>query len=157
MAKSGKSNAVMCSSGIEVVTRPVSVKLLELFERNHQAPEPPMMEAGAVGGVVELIPNPEDADYQITLQAFNKKSTDDFLSMILELGVDIELPEDESWAKRLRRMGVAVPDDEDEKRLLYVQTIVMQDFLNDLQLIAAAVLRQSGVTEEAISSWVALF
>jgi hypothetical protein len=158
MAKSGKKgNVVTCSSGIEVLTRPVSVKLLELFELNHQAPEPPTMEADVVGGGVELIPKPDDAAYQSDLQAFNKKSTDDFLSMILELGVDIELPDDESWAKRLKRMGVAIPDDEDEKRLLYIQTIIMQDFLNDLQLIAASVLRQSGVTEEAISSWVSLF
>lgn len=157
MGKNGRSGEVECSSGIKVLTKPISIKLLEMFELSHQSPEPPMIEAQIVGGDTEMVPNPDDPEYQETLRQYNQKTTDDFLAMIIDYGVELDLPKDDSWIRRMRRMGVDVPDDPDEARLLYVQTIVMSNFVADLQVITAAVLKQSGVSEEAIQSWVDLF
>lgn len=148
---------VVCSSGISVRTKPISVKLLELFDLNHKSPEPPMMDAEAAGGVIEQVPNPDDPEYQEILKEWNRNTTSEFISLILDFGTDIELPEDDSWIKMLKRTGVKIPDDPDEKRLLYIQTFVMHNFMEDLRIIASAAMRQSGVSEEAVASWVALF
>lgn len=157
MSKLNDNNHVTCSSGIILGTRPISVKVLELFDMNHRGPEPPMIEATTVGGVIEMVPNPDDLTYQEVMKAHNKKTTDDFLAMILDLGVDYQLPEDTSWIRTLSRAGVSVPDDPDLQRLLYIQAFVMTNFLEDLRSIASSVLRQSGVSEEAIASWTDLF
>lgn len=155
--KSAQQHTVTCSSGITVTTKPVSVRLLELFQLSHLEPEPPMVEAVIVGGDTELIPNPEDPAYLELKAEFNKRATDDFLNLIFEFGVDLDLPEDDSWERKLKRIGMTIPEDPDDKRLFYIQTIVMPDFVSDLANISASVLRQSGVDEEAINSWMALF
>lgn len=154
---SSNGNVVTCSSGVSLGTRPISVKVLEWFDLSHQKPEPPMVEATTIGGETEMVPNPDDAVYKELLAGFNRKSTDDFLAMILDLGVDFQPPEDTGWVRTLKRAGVSVPDDPDEQRLMYIQTFVMLDFLEDLRSITSAVLRQSGVSEEAIASWTNLF
>lgn len=150
-------NLVTCSSGVQVRIKPVSVKLLEQFDISHRAPEPPMVEADVIGGGKDLVPNPEDAEYQAVIAAHNRQTGDDFTAMILDMGVELDLPTDDAWKRKLKRIGVCVPEDPDEQRLLWIQTIVMPDFMGDLKQIVAAVLKLSGVNEEAIDSWVALF
>lgn len=151
-----KVSKIVTSSGEEVTIRPISVKLLEMFDASHNAPEPPMMEAQSLGGP-EQVPDNDNPEYQAALAAYNKRSSDEFITMILDLGVDLEMPEDGAWKRQLKRMGVALPDDPDEQRLIYIQTFLMPAFTDDLRDITAAVLRLSGVSEEAIASWTALF
>lgn len=157
MSKKKDIVAVVCSSGEALHTKPISIKLLEQFDLSHKEPDPPMVEAEAAGGTKELIPNPDDPAYQKMLDAYRRRTGDEFMSLILDLGLEFEMPNDNRWEKSLRRAGICVPDDPDDKRLLYLQSFVMTNFMTDFQAIAASVLRQSGVSEEAIDSWTALF
>lgn len=157
MSKNNGVVKVMVSSGIELATRPVSTKMLELFQLSHVQPEPPMREAAVAGGGVELVPDEEDEAYKARLAEFNRVAGNEFITMILDMGVELPEPNDNTWVKRLMRMGVIVPDDPDERKLVWVQTFLMPDYLNDLKELTAAILRQSGVSEEAVDSWVDLF
>lgn len=156
--KHGKNhNKVTTSSGAEIEIKPISAKVLEMFDASHVAPEPPMVEAEAIGGLKEMVADPNDAAYQVELLGYNRKASNDFINMILDLGTDIQLPEDTSWMRQLKRAGIALPDDPDDLRLVYIQTMLMPSYKDDLRDITAAVLRMSGASEEAISSWVELF
>lgn len=155
--KSKKPNVVVTSAGVEVAVKAISAKLLEMFDASHVQPEPPLMEAEAIGGLKEMVPNPDDPAYQKELREWTQKASEDFVNMILDMGTDISLPEDDSWKRKLKRAGIVLPDDEDELRLAYMQAILMPSFKDDLRDITAAVLRLSGASEEAIASWVELF
>lgn len=151
------SNTVTTSAGAVVAVKPISAKLLEMFDLSHKAPEPPMVAAVAIGGSEELVPNPDDSEYQAALHEYNMRATEDFVNMILDLGTDVSLPSDGAWQKRVSRLGVSLPSDPDELRLVYIQIVLMPNYTSDLRDITAAVLRLSGVNEEAIASWVELF
>lgn len=148
---------VTCSSGVTVRIRPISLKLLEQFDLNHVAPEPPMIEAQTIGGLTEMVPDLDDPAYKLALDAHSKKTGDDLINMLTDLGLDVELPADNSWMRSLKRCGIAVPDDPDDQRLLYIQTVMMPDFTNDFKMVAQAVLALSGAPEEAIKGMEDMF
>lgn len=149
---------VVCSSGIEVIVKPISLKLLERFDLEHQEPKPPMIEVEAIGGVKEMVENEEDPEYLERLEEYNSKTITDLLNLLVDFAIEeIELPEGDRWLKMLDRAGILVSDDEDDKIHAYVNYIVMEDTLGDLKMIISQSFMLSGVSEEAISSWMDLF
>jgi len=152
---SNEDNVITCSSGIQVRVRPVSLRLLEQYDKSHIAPEPPTIDVEAAGGVMESVPNDSDPEYQRQVKAFQAKSTDDMLRLLMTFGLSVDLPADEQWIDDLEYAGIKV----DRKHLLnaYLEYIVMSSYVADLSKLMSAVMRTSGVAEEDIAAWQKLF
>jgi hypothetical protein len=148
---------VVCSSGIEVIVKPISLRLLERFDLEHQEPKAPMIEVEAIGGVEEMVEDEEDPEYLEQMEEYSSETINDLLNLLVDFAIDIELPEGNHWLKKLNRAGIEVTDDEDDKIHAYVNYIVMEDTLGDLKKIISQSFMLSGVSEEAISSWMDLF
>jgi hypothetical protein len=149
------TSSVTLSSGDVVKVRPISVRLLEQYDRAHVEPVPPMRNAEAIGGVIEQLPDYDDPDYKQRKRAYDERATSDMMEMLIEFGMDVELPADDSWVRKLAKVGIEV--DNDNLKSTYIQCILMTDFLVDIKVIVKEILTLSGVTEEAISSWANMF
>jgi len=53
------------------------------------------------------------------------------------LGIEDDPPEDDEWTKPLKRFGVEIPDDSDERKLLWVKTHLVRKSSDSFKLIAA--------------------
>lgn len=149
------SKSVVLSSGTSVTVKSVSARLLEQFDRSHKEPAPPLRQAEAIGGVIEQVPDYENPEYQMIKQAHDEKSISDLMALLIEFGIELDLPTDDAWVRSLAKAGIVV--EQDDLKSAYVQYILMNDFISDLKLIIKEILTLSGVTEEAIDSWAGMF
>jgi len=99
--------------------------------------EPPTFQLKTVAGEIQEFQltdknlEPEDPDealrrqlswakYQDALAELSAAQATARTKFMLTWGVSVKLPEDETWIKMLRAGGIDVPDDEDERRYLYL-------------------------------------
>jgi len=149
---------VTLTSGYTVLVKAINLKILERFDLEHNAPEPPMREAEVIGGHKELVPDEEDPDFQASVMEYNRRSMQDLLNMLVIFGVDVELPLDDSWIDDLAMVGIAVLEDSvNRMKVDYVQMILMDDMLEDLKKLMSNVFLLSGVDEEVIQQWMTMF
>lgn len=148
---------VTLQSGAEIKVKPVSARLLEQFDKNHKKllPIPPMREAQVAGGGTEQVPDYDDPEYQTQLAEYNARSTNDMLNLLVEFGLDVTLPDDDTWLRQLQKVGVTV--ELADYKSAYVQYILMSDYIEDVKTITREVMVASGVSEEAIKDWAELF
>jgi hypothetical protein len=73
------------------------------------------------------------------------------LTYVLVEGIVIdEIPNLDRWLKRQKLVGIEVPEDTEERILLYKQTAVIRS-TDDIQNIMQTVMNLTGVSEEAIA------
>jgi len=143
------------SGGQKVNLIPISLMLLEQFDKSHIPPDPPKRKITVAGDVEEEIYDPDDEGYQRVLEIHNAKATHDFMELICNFGMELELPDDDKWMRQLTAAGIEF--DKDLPESAYVQYKCMRMFQDDLKRMTEVILRISGVGEEAIQSWVEMF
>jgi len=152
------------SRGIEVILRSVPPYLVQMATKSVSVPKPPTYDVELLGGGVEThthdatsIEQSSDeekkqwATYQAELQVANQEASDILLSIILLEGVDVEIPDKERFAKRMKLMHLEVPDDPDEQDLFYRKAYVIGS-QDDAEKIIQIVLELTQVSGEALKS-----
>ena len=133
---------VTLSSGKVLICRRVPPNDLELFEDEHIAPEPPLREATAIGGITEMVPDPDDEAYKEKLAAFRIKMMEDKRRMIFTF-VELKEPPTKEELKKLMGWGIQLTR---ENLLRHF----MPDYFVDWLVIEAEVMRISTVTEDEV-------
>lgn len=65
------------------------------------------------------------AQYQKDSAELEAHLTEVQFRLFITFGVECEMPEDETWVRQTRAMGIKVPDDPDERRFLYIWTFLL--------------------------------
>jgi hypothetical protein len=145
--------------------------LLDRFRASHVEPRPPEYEAPTIGGGVERHPLTDQtaetdvekkalAEHRKLLAAFQEKVSSDFVNLVLQRGIEIEINGDE-WARGQAQFGIDVPTDPAARRQHYLQTEVLtgskDDIQEDITRIITGVLNASGVDKEATAQLEAVF
>lgn len=78
-----------------------------------------------------------------------------FMRLVM-LRMKVSIPDDDTWIREQRLLGVTAPDDPIERRLHYIETEVMGGH-KDYEEIARLTMGEMGVSEEAISQAEAAF
>lgn len=141
-----------------IVVKAINLKLLERFDLEHQAPSPPQKKVEIVGGQFEYVDDEDDPEYKEALAEYGGRMMTDLLNLLVLYGMDVELPEDDSWIDMLALTGVTVNEDDPlSVKLDYVQLHLMGDVVADVKRIMKAVFTVSGVGDEVISQWETMF
>lgn len=160
------------SKGIVLEIVPITF-LLDALHASHRPPEKPKYNAKTAGGVEEWIEiteqdltehpdqftpeqHAEYNRYRIDLALYHRKLNEDETKLILSRGVNVELPTDDKWVKRQKKLGIDVPSDPDDLKIHYITTECFGS-TDDMKLLALDVWRESEVSEEVIASVEALF
>jgi len=141
-------DTIKLSSGVEVKLIPLPPLLMRAVEAKFPEPEPPMVEV-EVHGKKEIQPNPDDPDY---LQACEQWTTDRgaaLMDLALIKGVQVEMPDDETWIEELALIGVEAGETKAAKKLAYLRSVVIAS-VEDLMEVTGRVLAMSGVSPQAI-------
>lgn len=160
------------SRGATVKIQPVNPWLMAELERTNAqaygkpAPLPPTYEVTLLGGAKETHAHDETTlqtdDDRAAWQAYSveKAAWDGFVGermarMILSEGVIIDtIPA--AWEKRLKFLGIPVPADDDEKKLLYAKSEIVPTS-GDMVALMSAIMALSGVSAEALTTAEATF
>lgn len=167
-------------AGDVIEIRPISILDLQLAEsaakkwckEQGYKLEPPTYEVEALGGEIEYHPHSEITiqevedgkvlaewedylqDNQRMREEVQKRTAYVFLD-----GMVINLPQDDSWAKRRERLfGETIPTNEDDLKLYYVNNVLLktpadkQNIMLEIQKLSL-----TGVSEEAIQAMENLF
>lgn len=153
------------SSGIEVTLKPVPQLLVDSARNSVEYPELPYYEI-EIGDDVEKHELTEDtlkdedltpeerAEFEATLQEYyltyakaDEQLRDNMMNVMFLRGVEVELPEDDSWAEEQLLFGVKVPESPAARRLHYVKTEVIMN-AEDMISMFDGIMRVSGMPEE---------
>ncbi len=167
------------TAGIKIPIQPVSLLDLELakntiekqFREDSKPIDPPTYAVEVLGGEKEYHPHTEKTieegteqekeNWQAHLEAVEEMQ-DELQSrtglVILE-GIIFDLPEDDSWIKRRKKLfDEDVPEDEDEKKLYYVNNVLLKTLADKANLsLEIQLLSMTGATPEAIKAYEELF
>lgn len=130
---------ITLTNGTVLIGHRIPPNDLELFEDEHIGPKPPMREAKAAGGTVEMVPDTEDEAYQELLDAFKIKKQEDLRRLVFDHVELKEEPTPEELAK-LSSWGIS----------LTKENIIrhhMADYFVDWLIIRDEIMRISVVTE----------
>jgi hypothetical protein len=155
-------------SGLEVEFEPVSPLVLEeieaAIEAEHRAAgwpiDPPTYEAELAGGGTQTfdhdettLRNDEEREawrlHKEALTAMAAEQSRRRAEMIL-FALKVELPEDDTWVRRLKRMGLQIPEDPDDRLIFYIERFVIRtpnDLMTAMTEVIGASLR--GTVSEA--------
>lgn len=148
------------STGISVKCKGIPQLLLDKIQASVEKPEPPKYKITAAGGdeiwephTPDTLETEEDkklyANYLSQLSAAETIINERMFKAVAMKGVEVELPEDTSWIDMQRFLGVIIPDDPLELKFLYVQTEVIGN-TDDMMEITQLVMQETGVSEEAL-------
>jgi len=184
MKRDGKF-VYVCEDGTEVPIKPISVfEVAEVEEgiKKHyrdvlgEPVDPPTYEVKVVGGgsitcelTAEILIVEDDEVETARRQLAWGLHQKAIAKMDIELnqirtaivceGIDVPLPEDDAWVKKLRRRYIEVPDDLDDRAVVYKMTQVIKTPV-DLAGIQAEIFRVStsgAIKEEQVEAAKALF
>lgn len=170
---SKKSKQIFTNSrGATVKIQPVNPWLMAELERTNAqaygkpAPLPPTYEVNLLGGAKETHAHDETTlatdDDRAAWQAYSvvRGAWDGFIGermarMILSEGIVIDaIPA--AWEKRMKFLGIPVPPDDDEKKLLYAKSEIVPTS-GDMVALMSAIMTLSGVSAEALTTAEATF
>lgn len=149
------------SAGDEFEIVGLSPLMLPSLAEGVAVPKKPTYTVETVGGDVETHEHDETTlqteedhkawnAYKMHSRLYERELTDRILACVLLEGV--VLPEDldvSRWEKRQRMMGITVPQDEEEKMLLYKRSQVIKS-TSDIEALIVAVMGLTGVDQGAI-------
>lgn len=159
---------ITTTNGMIVPIKAVSQHLIQLAYGSIKFPEPPTYEIKLPGGDVQTFPHdeksikqtPEDApkwaEYQRKLAEANAEQQRKTLELFVLEGTLLELPEDDSWMKRHKRLGAEIPEDELDRLLYWAFTEVFTT-VDDQIALYTGVMRLFGIDEGDLASIEASF
>jgi hypothetical protein len=160
------------SRGATVKIQTVNPWLMAELERTNAqaygkpAPLPPTYEVTLLGGAKETHAHDEttlatdDDRSSWAVYVAQKAQWDGFIGermarMILSEGLVIDaIPS--AWEKRMKFLGIPVPADDDEKKLLYAKSEIVPTS-GDMVALMSAIMALSGVSAEALTTAEATF
>lgn len=167
------------TAGIKISIQPISMLDLQLaqdaveneFRERGEPIDPPTYEVEVLGGekehhqhTAETIKDASDEEKEAWKKHFQameemQKEIQDRTAFVFLEGVVFELPTDDAWIKRRKRLfGETVPEDEDERKLYYLNNVLLKTPA-DKSGITLKIQRISltGANEEAIQAMETLF
>lgn len=172
-------NIFTTTAGVEIPITPIAIIDLQLaqdaikreFEARGEPIEPPTYEVDVLGGEKEIHPYntqtimdapPEDKEkWDKYLEAIGRMENEiqQRTAIVFMDGILVDLPEDEGWAERRKKLfGEEVPTDPDQKKLYYINNILLKTPA-DKSGVMMAIQRLSltGANQEAIDAMEELF
>lgn len=128
---------VTLSNGVRVNIRPVPPYLIDKIRGTVELPKPPIMEVNLAWGGIEEWVNENDVEYKAALAAAEEEQADKLWKAEFILGIEDEPPPDEEWTGNLTAFGVEIPEDPKEKKLLWVETVLIAKSIDAWKLINA--------------------
>lgn len=150
------------SKGVEIRLQSVDPLFLQTVSRSVKIPEVPTYETKTMSGRIEVHPFDAKAaeqtpggveiwqKYQSELADAIAEQNDRVLrAAFLDGTVRPKEWHDERWFKRMRIVGIDLPDDEDELWVMYLLTTLSQE---DIATLTTKIIRLTGVPEEMIEA-----
>lgn len=150
------------SRGIEVTLRPIPPYMVQMAIASLTVPEVPTYEVSLVSGGVEVHTHDEKSieqssdeekkrweQYQIDLQKYNAEQSDLILDIILTEGVEVDLPDEDQFRKRMKMLRIPLSDDSEEALLQYKKIYVI-GCQEDAETIMSQVLRLTNINPEEL-------
>jgi len=159
MSKEPKS--FLTSTGITIKVHGIPQMLLDKIQSSVDRPEPPKYKIVTASGeeiwephTLDTLETDEDKkiynDYLKQLAAVDAIVNERMFRVIAMKGVEVEMPDDNAWVEMQKFLGVRIPDDPLELKYLYVQTEVIGN-TDDIMEITELVMQETGVSEEALA------
>lgn len=149
------------SRGFEITFQPIPQMLIDRVRTSHKLPEPPYYEIKTLTGAIEKHAHDETtletdadraawADYQRQLAETNEHINRSFMRLVFLRGIEIEMPQDDTWVREQKLLGITIPDDPLERKLHWIETEVIAT-VDDADRITRGALEASGVPQEALA------
>jgi len=167
------------TAGVKVKIQPISMFDLQLaqqavqneFRARGEQVDPPTYEVDVLGGEKEYHQytemtiqdaSPEEkATWERHILAITQMGQEiqDRTALVLLEGICVELPADNAWAERRKRLfGEEVPEDEEQRKLYYINNILLKTPADKSGLMMAIQrVSLTGANEEAIQAMEDLF
>jgi hypothetical protein len=88
--------------------------------------------------------------YQETLQKFTAEDGEIMASYVYDESLaELQLPTDTAWEERQRKRHIKIPEDPHEKRLHYINTVVLKSKADQLDLLSTIAAVSMGIVKEA--------
>ena len=128
---------VTLSNGARVNIKPVPPYLIDRIRRTVTLPKPPVIEVKTAWGGSEEWINESDPAYKEALALAEEEQADKLWKAEFILGIEDEPPPDEEWTGNLTMFGVEIPEDPKERKLLWVETVLIAKGIDAWKLINA--------------------
>lgn len=128
---------VTLSNGVQVNLRPVPPYLIDRIRSTVPTPKPPTVEIQTAWGGTEEWPNEKDPSYMTALAAAQEQQAEKLWRAEFILGIADDPPPDEEWIDDLTQWGIEIPEDPKEKKLLWVETVLIAKSTDAWKLITA--------------------
>lgn len=168
------------TAGVRIPIQPISLLDLQLaqnaveeqFREGGEPVDPPMYEVRLeLEDTSEYHPhtkvtikdatNEEKEAWQKYLETVSKMQdeTEQRTALVFLEGIIVDLPEDDKWIKRRKKLfNEDVPEDEDERKLHYIDKVLLKTPADKDDLtVEIHKLSMTGASEEAIAAWEELF
>jgi len=167
------------TAGIKIKIPPISMLDLQLaqnaaekkFRARGEPVDPPTYEVEVLGGEKEYHPHTEttilDASEEdkatwvkyLETSGWVQEETQDRTALVFLEGILVELPEDNAWAERRKKLfGEEVPEDLDQRKLYYLNNVLLKTPADKSGLMLEIQrLSMTGTNEEAIEAMEELF
>jgi hypothetical protein len=160
----GSSNSTYITSrGIEIKLRPIPPYLIQMTSSSFEMPEPPTYTVQTEGGGIEVHKHDEASiaqsspeeqatwiEYTEKVNAAASKASEQLMTIVLIDGVDVEIPDENRWLKKMSLMGITVPEDPEDRLLMYKKTELLGN-PDDMAKIMELVLGLTGVNREDLN------
>jgi len=136
-ADSSNPYVVTLSNGVQVNLRPVPPYLIDRIKGTVPLPKPPIMEIKTAWGGTEEWVNENDSEYKKALELAEEKQADKLWKAEFILGIADDPPPDEEWTDNLTMFDIEIPEDPKEKKLLWIETVLIAKGTDAWKLINA--------------------
>lgn len=163
--KAKKENIFKTTKGLEIEIKSVDPALIQRVMRSTPMPPRPVYEAKTFGGRVEFHPLDEESAaqtpggqgqwdlYQEQLTEAQTEQNDRVIRALFLYGTDCIVPDD-GWVAMHEFLGMNVPTDPEMRRAHYLSSELSAE---DLAGVTSAIMKMTGVSEEAIADAEAAF
>ena len=150
------SAVVTLNNGVKVRVKALPDLLIQRLYAQYDMPEPPTVEVES-GGKTWEEKNYNDPGYQDAVTRYTMRITKGLTNLILLRGFEVlekpdDIPDyedDDTWELELELIGVDVPENAHQKRLIWREYRLLENSYN-LDLVQTRSQKLSGVSEEDI-------
>lgn len=150
LEEEARQGFVTLSGGRRVQIQPIPIMLTRRLAEQIPDPPAPRVEVETVEGR-EVVENRNDPDWVAACEAAERRRRDVNHKALMLYGVDVEVPEEDAWMAVGRFLGLPEPADAFERKLLYIDTVVVRS-TGDLTRLVRAVMSLSQASEEGIQA-----
>lgn len=160
------------SSGSKIKIKPISPHMIARLTPTvykEMGIEIPTYEVTTVGGGKQQFPHNETTlevegdseqteaniqlwdEYKQSLILAHLEINSRFTELLMRRGVDVEVPEDDSWLADHRELGIEIPEDPMQLKIMYIQDELIQTKSDWMRLIDA-IMALSDISEEDVAA-----